>query len=34
MAGTFVGELKHYGEKANGSCNADFASVTVTVSTP
>jgi hypothetical protein len=33
-AGTFVGELKHYGEKVNGSCSADFASVTVTVSTP
>ena len=32
--GTFSGTLKHYGEKANGTCEADFASVTVTVTTP
>jgi hypothetical protein len=33
-AGTFSGTLKHYGEKVNGACEADFASVTVTVTTP
>lgn len=32
-AGTFSGTLEHYGEKAKGSCEAEFASVTVTVPT-